>query len=49
MGVILKQLGYTQGPVGTRMQALADDPRHKFPEGDPGRAEIMAFIDARLD
>jgi uncharacterized protein (DUF885 family) len=48
MDVILKQLGYTQGTVGTRMQALADDPRYKFPDGDPGRAEIMAFIDARL-
>jgi uncharacterized protein (DUF885 family) len=49
MDVILKQLGYSQGTVGRRMQALADDPRYKFPEGDEGRAEIMAFIDDRLD
>jgi len=48
MDVILKSLGYTQGTVGARMTALSDDPRYKFPEGDPGRAEIMAFIQQRL-
>jgi uncharacterized protein (DUF885 family) len=31
------------------MQALAKDPKYKFPEGDKGRAEIMAFIRSRLD
>jgi uncharacterized protein (DUF885 family) len=49
MDAILKQVGYTQGTVGERMQALAKDPRHQFPEGDRGRAEIMAFIQNRLD
>ena len=44
MDPILKSLGYTQGTVGARMQALAKDPRYKFTQGDPGRAEIMAFI-----
>ena len=44
MDPILKSLGYTQGTVGARMQALAKDPRYKFAQGDPGRAEIMAFI-----
>jgi uncharacterized protein (DUF885 family) len=48
MDTILKQVGYTQGSVGERMRTLAEDPRHKFSEGDPGRAEIMAFIDERL-
>jgi uncharacterized protein (DUF885 family) len=48
MDVILKSLGYTQGTVGARMTALSDDPRYKFSEGDPGRAEIMAFIQERL-
>jgi uncharacterized protein (DUF885 family) len=48
MDPILKSLGYTQGPVGQRMKALSDDPRYKFPEGDKGRAEIMAFIQERL-
>ena len=49
MDEILKELGYTQGTVGARMQALAKDPRYQFPEGDKGRAEIMAFIQNRLD
>jgi uncharacterized protein (DUF885 family) len=44
MDPILRKLGYTQGPVGARMQALAKDPRYKFSEGDRGRAEIMAYI-----
>ena len=44
MDPILRKLGYTQGSVGTRMQALAKDPRYKFSEGDKGRAEIMAYI-----
>ena len=48
MDAILKEVGYTQGAVGERMQQLAKDPRYKFSEGDPGRAEIMAFINARL-
>ncbi len=49
MDEILKGAGYTQGTVGVRMQALAKDPRYKFPEGDRGRAEITAFIQNRLD
>ncbi len=49
MDVILKGAGYTQGSVGARMQALAKDPRYAFPAGDPGRAEIMAFIEDRLE
>jgi len=48
MDVILKSLGYTQGTVGARMTALSNDPRYKFAEGDPGRAEIMSFIQERL-
>lgn len=48
MDAILKEIGYTQGSVGERMNALAKDPQYKFPEGDPGRREILAFIDERL-
>ena len=48
MDPILKSLGYTNGSVGARMTALSDDPRYKFAEGDPGRAEIMAYIQERL-
>ena len=49
MDAILKTLDYSQGSVGDRMKALAKDPRYQFPEGDKGRAEIMAFIKNRLD
>jgi uncharacterized protein (DUF885 family) len=49
MDAILKRLGYSQGAVGERMKALAKDARYRFPEGDKGRAEIMAFIQNRLD
>ncbi len=49
MDDILKEIGYSQGTVGERMKALAKDPRYKFSEGDKGRAEILAFINNRLD
>jgi uncharacterized protein (DUF885 family) len=49
MDGLLKQIGYSQGTVGARMQALAKDPRYQFSEGNKGRAEIMAFIQNRLD
>jgi uncharacterized protein (DUF885 family) len=49
MEPILKEVGYSKGTVGERMQALAKDPRYKFAPGDKGRAEILAFIQDRLD
>ncbi|MGB3711407.1 MAG: DUF885 domain-containing protein [Erythrobacter sp.] len=49
MDPILREIGYTQGSVGERMQALSQDPRYQFPEGDPGREEIFAFINERVD
>jgi len=48
MDPLLKGLGFTQGSVGERMQALAKDPLYKFSEGDKGRTEIMAYIQERL-
>lgn len=48
MDPILRSIGYASGPVGERMTALGTDPRFKFAEGDPGRAEIMAFIQDRV-
>jgi len=49
MDPILRRLGYTTGSVGERMTALGSDRRFMFSEGDPGRAEIMAFIQKRID
>lgn len=48
MDPILKKLGYTQGSVGDRMNALAKDPRFQFPDNDAGRAEIHAYIQTWL-
>ncbi len=49
MDVILKRLGYSKGTVGERMKALAKDPKYQFPDGDNGRAEILAFVQKRLE
>jgi uncharacterized protein (DUF885 family) len=48
MDTILKKEGYAQGSVGARMEALGRDPRFAFPEGDPGRAEIMKLLNDRI-
>jgi uncharacterized protein (DUF885 family) len=49
MDTILKEVGLTRGTVGQRMNELAKDPRYQFADGDPGRAEIMAFINEKLE
>ncbi|GMN02606.1 DUF885 domain-containing protein [Erythrobacter sp. MTPC3] len=49
MDPILREIGYTSGTVGERMQILSADPRYKFSKGDKGREEIFAFIDDRVD
>ena len=49
MDAILRPLGYTQGSVGARMTALARDKRFLFPADDTGRAQIVAFMRARID
>jgi len=48
MDPILRGIGYTEGSVGSRMTALSTDQRFMFGEGDPGRAEIMQFIEERI-
>ena len=48
MDTILKEVGYSRGSVGERMNELAKDPRYQFSEGDKGRQEILAMIDERL-
>lgn len=49
MDPILKSVGYSEGSVGDRMTALGKDPRYHFAEGDPGRAEIMTFINDAVE
>ena len=49
MDPILKEIGYTKGSVGERMQALGKDERYKWPDNDAGREAIMEFIQDRVD
>ena len=49
MDTILKGAGYQKGTVGERMRAFTADPRYRFADGDRGRAEVVAFIQKRLD
>jgi uncharacterized protein (DUF885 family) len=48
MDPILRDIGYTTGTVGERMTQLSTDERFMFAPDDPGRAEIMAFIEQRM-
>ena len=48
MEPILTKLCYTKGTVGERMAGLGKDPRFAFPEGDAGRAEIIALMQAKI-
>ena len=48
MDPILRKIGYTDGSVGDRMNALAKDPKYQFPDNDAGRAEIVAYIQTWL-
>ena len=49
MDPILREIGYTDGTVGERMQTLGSDPRYMFAEGDAGREEIFEFIWDRIN
>jgi len=48
MDGILKGMGNTAGTVGERMAALAKEKRYQFPEGDEGRAQILAYLNGRI-
>lgn len=48
MDTILKAQGLTQGSVGARITALNTDPRFLFPNTAEGRAQIIAYCNARL-
>jgi len=48
MDALMRRLGFTSGTVSERYRAMQKDPRYAFAEGDAGRAQIMAFIEAQL-
>jgi uncharacterized protein (DUF885 family) len=49
MDVILKRLGLTNGTVSARAAALQKRPDLAFSNDDAGRAQIMAYMQGRLD
>ncbi len=48
MDRLMRRLGFAEGSVSDRFRAMQRDPRYAFAEGDAGRAQIMAFIEAQL-
>ncbi|MDT9597736.1 DUF885 domain-containing protein [Sphingosinicella rhizophila] len=49
MDPLLRAEGLTKGTVGQRMAALGKDPRFLFPNDDTGRAQILAYVNDRVD
>jgi uncharacterized protein (DUF885 family) len=49
MDGILKNLGLTQGSVAERAMALQRRPELLFPNDDTGRAQIVAYMQAKID
>ncbi|WP_395670919.1 DUF885 domain-containing protein [Phenylobacterium sp.] len=46
--VLLRKSGYSQGPVGARIQALYKDKRHHYPNTDAGKEKLIADLNARV-
>lgn len=44
--VALRALGAMQGEIGPRLAALAADPRHRYPDTDEARAQVLADMKA---
>jgi uncharacterized protein (DUF885 family) len=49
MDTILKGFGLTQGPVGARTGELQRRPDLNFPTNDDGRAQIVAYMQSKID
>jgi len=45
---LLRAEGFTQGTVGERINALNVDPRYLYPNTDPGRTELLAYLNEVL-
>ncbi len=48
LDTLLKAQGMTQGSVSDRLQALNKDPRFLYPDNDPGRAQLIAYLNDRI-
>jgi uncharacterized protein (DUF885 family) len=45
---LLAQQGLTKGTVGERLDAMGKDPRFLYPNTDPGRADLIAYLNDRV-
>jgi uncharacterized protein (DUF885 family) len=45
---VLRAEGYSEGSVGERLAALTREPRWLYPNTDPGRAELLASLNAQV-
>jgi uncharacterized protein (DUF885 family) len=48
LDTLLKAQGMSRGTVGERMAALYKDPRQLYPNSDEGKAQAIAYCNARL-
>lgn len=46
LDMALRGMGFAEGAVGERLALLDADPRHRFPEGPEGQAELSAALRA---
>ena len=47
--MILKAQGLTNGTVGERLSALSRNPKFLYPNSDEGRADLIAYLNQRID
>lgn len=48
MDTLLRKQGLTSGTVGERVQALNKDPKQLFSDDDAGRAQLVAYCNAKI-
>ena len=47
--VLLKGQGLTQGGVGQRIRALYDDPKHRYPNTDAAKVQLIADLNKQVE
>ncbi len=48
MDAVLRKQGLSEGGVGARYAALAQDPRYRYPNNDAGKAQLLDDLQARV-
>jgi len=47
--VLMKKAGYTQGTVGERYRAMAEDPKQVYPNTDAGKEELLKKLNEQVE